>query len=170
MALVNFGAPAPLTSAPRGRPLKGQTRLPRSRPSGTISHLSPLGMSSPVPPRTPWGRRPHARSRPPSPPRLTWMPSRARQPNGLASRGTVLMAGVPQMPRSRQDVQLNSRTACRRPHRRPKRHTGTHDSHLVSLVADTVLEEANPCRAVDVAVFLDSERPSAGGRRICAAG
>ena len=47
---------------------------------------------------------------------------------------------------------------------------GPHDSRLAALIADTALEEANPCRAMDVAVFLDSERLSAVGRRMRAAG
>ena len=47
---------------------------------------------------------------------------------------------------------------------------GPHDSRLAALIADTALEEANPCRAMDVPVFLDSERLSAVGRRIRAAG
>ena len=38
---------------------------------------------------------------------------------------------------------------------------GPHESRLVALIADTALEEANTCRAMDVAVFLDCERPSA---------
>ena len=41
-----------------------------------------------------------------------------------------------------------------------------HESRLAALIADTALEEANPCRAMDVAVFLDSERLSAVGRRM----
>ena len=45
-----------------------------------------------------------------------------------------------------------------------------HDSCLAALIADTALEEANPCRAMDVAVFLDSERLWAVGRRMRAAG
>ena len=47
---------------------------------------------------------------------------------------------------------------------------GPHESRLAALIADTALEEANPCRAMDVAVFLDSERLSAVGRRMRAAG
>ena len=47
---------------------------------------------------------------------------------------------------------------------------GPHDSRLAALIADTALEEANPCRAMDVAVFLDSERLSAVGRCMRAAG
>ena len=47
---------------------------------------------------------------------------------------------------------------------------GQHESRLAALIADTALEEANPCRAMDVAVFLDSERLSAVGRRMRAAG
>ena len=46
---------------------------------------------------------------------------------------------------------------------------GPHESRLVALIADTTLEEANPCRAMDVAVFLDSERLAAVGRRMRAA-
>ena len=45
-----------------------------------------------------------------------------------------------------------------------------HESRLAALIADTALEEANPCKALDVAVFLDSERLSAVGRRMRAAG
>ena len=47
---------------------------------------------------------------------------------------------------------------------------GPHESRLAALIADAPLEEANPCRAMDVAVFLDSERLSAVGRRMRAAG
>ena len=47
---------------------------------------------------------------------------------------------------------------------------GPHESRLAALIADTALEEANPCRAMDVAVFLDSERVLAVGRRMRAAG
>ena len=47
---------------------------------------------------------------------------------------------------------------------------GPHESRLAALIADTALEEANPCRAMDVAVFLDTERLSAVGRRMRAAG
>ena len=43
---------------------------------------------------------------------------------------------------------------------------GQHESRLVALIAHTALEEVNPCRAMDVAVFLDSERLSAVGRRM----
>ena len=45
-----------------------------------------------------------------------------------------------------------------------------HESRLAALIADIALEEANCCRAMDVAVFLDSERLSAVGRRMRAAG
>ena len=47
---------------------------------------------------------------------------------------------------------------------------GPHESRLAALITDTALEEASPCRAMDVAVFLDSERLSAVGRRMRAAG
>ena len=47
---------------------------------------------------------------------------------------------------------------------------GPHESRLAALIADTALEQANPCRAMDVAVFLDSERLSAVGRRMRGAG
>ena len=47
---------------------------------------------------------------------------------------------------------------------------GLHESRLAALIADTVLAEANPCRAMDVAVFLHSQRLSAVGRRMRAAG
>ena len=36
----------------------------------------------------------------------------------------------------------------------------------MALIADTALEEMNPCTAMDVAVFLDSERVSAVGPRM----
>ena len=52
----------------------------------------------------------------------------------------------------------------------PPGEMGPHGSRLAALIADTALEEANPCRALDVAVFLDSERLSAVGRRMRAAG
>ena len=52
----------------------------------------------------------------------------------------------------------------------PPGEVGPHESRLVALIADTAPEEANPCRALDVAVFLDSERLSAVGRRMRAAG
>ena len=52
----------------------------------------------------------------------------------------------------------------------PPGELGPHESRLAALIADTALEEANPCKALDVAVFLDSERLSAGGRRMRAAG
>ena len=45
-----------------------------------------------------------------------------------------------------------------------------HVSCLVALIADTALEEVNPCRAVDVVVELDSERLSVVGRRMRAVG
>ena len=45
-----------------------------------------------------------------------------------------------------------------------------HESRLAVLIADAALEEVNPCMALDVAVFLDSERLSAVGRRMRAAG
>ena len=47
---------------------------------------------------------------------------------------------------------------------------GQHESRLAALIADTALEEVNPCRAMDVAVFLDSERLLAVGRHMLAAG
>ena len=47
---------------------------------------------------------------------------------------------------------------------------GQHESRLAALIADTALEEVNPCRAMDVVVFMDSERLSAVGRRMRAAG
>ena len=47
---------------------------------------------------------------------------------------------------------------------------GPHESRLAALIVDTALEEANRCRAMDVAVFLDSDRLSAVGRRMHAAG
>ena len=52
----------------------------------------------------------------------------------------------------------------------PPGELGPHESRLAALIADTALEEANPCKALDVAVFLDSERLSAVGRRMRAAG
>ena len=52
----------------------------------------------------------------------------------------------------------------------PPGEPGPHESRLAALIADTALEEANPCKALDVAVFLDSERLSAVGRRMRAAG
>ena len=52
----------------------------------------------------------------------------------------------------------------------PPGEVGPHESRLAALIADTALKEANPCRALDVAVFLDSERLSAVGRRMRAAG
>ena len=52
----------------------------------------------------------------------------------------------------------------------PPGEVGPHESRLAALIAHTALEEANPCRALDVAVFLDSERLSAVGRRMRAAG
>ena len=52
----------------------------------------------------------------------------------------------------------------------PTGKVGPHESRLAALIADTALEEANPCKAQDVAVFLDSERLSAVGRRMRAAG
>ena len=51
----------------------------------------------------------------------------------------------------------------------PPGELGPHESRLAALIADTALEEANPCKALDVAVFLDSERLSAVGRRMRAA-
>ena len=47
---------------------------------------------------------------------------------------------------------------------------GQHESCLAALIADTALEKVNPCRAMDVAAFIDSERLSAVGRRMRAAG
>ena len=49
---------------------------------------------------------------------------------------------------------------------------GQHESRVAALVADTSLEEVNrcPCKALDVAVFIDSEHLSAVGRRMLAAG
>ena len=35
---------------------------------------------------------------------------------------------------------------------------GQHESRLAAVIADIALEEQNPCRAMDVTVFLDSER------------
>ena len=52
----------------------------------------------------------------------------------------------------------------------PLGEVGPHESRLAALTADTALEEANPCRALDVVVFLDSERLSAVGRHMRAAG
>ena len=52
----------------------------------------------------------------------------------------------------------------------PPGELGPHESRLAPLIADTALEEVNPCTALDVAVFLDSERLSAVGRRMRAAG
>ena len=52
----------------------------------------------------------------------------------------------------------------------PPGELGPQESRLAALIADTALEEANPCKALDVAVFLDSERLSAVGRRMRAAG
>ena len=52
----------------------------------------------------------------------------------------------------------------------PPGELGPHEFRLAALIADTALEEANPCKAVDVAVFLDSERLSAVGHRMRAAG
>ena len=52
----------------------------------------------------------------------------------------------------------------------PAGEVGPHESRLAALIADTALEEANTCRAMNVAVFLDSERLSAVGRRMLAAG
>ena len=43
---------------------------------------------------------------------------------------------------------------------------GLHESHLAALIADTALEEVNPCRAMGVAAFLDNEHLSAVGRRM----
>ena len=57
-----------------------------------------------------------------------------------------------------------------RPPRAPPGASGQHESRLAALIADTALEELNPCRAMDVAVFLDSERLSAVGRCMRAAG
>ena len=45
-----------------------------------------------------------------------------------------------------------------------------HESPLAALIANTALEEVKPCRAMDVAIFIDSERLSAVGRRMRAAG
>ena len=45
-----------------------------------------------------------------------------------------------------------------------------HESPLAALIADTALKEVNPCRAIDVAVFIDSECLSAVGRHMRAAG
>ena len=47
---------------------------------------------------------------------------------------------------------------------------GQHKSGLAALIADAALGELNPCKAMDVAVCLDSERLSAVGRRMRAAG
>ena len=52
----------------------------------------------------------------------------------------------------------------------PPRASGQHVSCLVALIADTPLEEVKPCKAMDVAMFLDSERLSMVGRRMRAAG
>ena len=52
----------------------------------------------------------------------------------------------------------------------PTGEVSPHESRLGALIADTALEEANPCRAMDAAVLLDSERLSAVGRRMRAAG
>ena len=43
-------------------------------------------------------------------------------------------------------------------------------SRLVSLIADTASEEVNPCRAMDVIVFVDSECLSVVGRHMSAVG
>ena len=51
----------------------------------------------------------------------------------------------------------------------PTGELGPHESLLAALIADTALEEANPCRAMDVAVLVGSERLSAVGRRMRAA-
>ena len=39
-----------------------------------------------------------------------------------------------------------------------------HESRLAALIANTAQEQVNPCRALDVAVFPDSERGSAVSR------
>ena len=51
----------------------------------------------------------------------------------------------------------------------PPRNMSQHQSRLAALIADTALEEVNPCRAMDVTVFIDSECLSAVGRRMRAA-
>ena len=52
----------------------------------------------------------------------------------------------------------------------PLGEVGPHESRLAALIADTALDDVNPCRAMDVAVFLDSERLSAVLRRMRGAG
>ena len=52
----------------------------------------------------------------------------------------------------------------------PPSDMGEHESRLAALVSDIALEEVNPCRDMDVAVFIDSEHLSAVGRRMRAAG
>ena len=47
---------------------------------------------------------------------------------------------------------------------------GQHESRLAALIADTALEEVNRRRAMGVAVFIDSKRVLAVGRRMRAAG
>ena len=46
----------------------------------------------------------------------------------------------------------------------PSGDMGQRESRLAAPIAGTALEEVNPCRALDVAVFIDSERLSAVGR------
>ena len=52
----------------------------------------------------------------------------------------------------------------------PASDMGQHESRLAALIADTSLEEVNPSTDLDVAVFIDSERLPAVGRRMRAAG
>ena len=52
----------------------------------------------------------------------------------------------------------------------PPSDRGQQESRLAAPIADTALEEVNPSRAMDVAIFIDSERLLAVGRCMRAAG
>ena len=76
--------------------------------------------------------------------------------------------GVSQQPADTSDEDPGP--PAKGPPKGPLGDMGQHESRLAALVADTALEEVNPCRAMDVDVFIDRERLSAVGRRMCAAG
>ena len=68
---------------------------------------------------------------------------------------------------SDNDLELGTETVPQEPQTaNPTRTNGKPVSRLLALIADTALQEVNPCRAMDVAVFLDSECMSIVGRRM----
>ena len=171
MQSVASGAPTDATSAPHARPPWRRGRLLQSRPPTENVCLGMPQVDNPMRPRPLSTLTLRMRRRTLRPPPIdvdatqgtaTQLARLLDDEAGALSPLEPLEPAVvsddgPQPPAASHDGS-------------PPGGVGPHESRLAALIADTALEEANPCRAMDVAVFLDSERLSAVGRRMRAAG